>query len=114
MKQMHQFVHLYRESNSFAILSMTMTEAANSPGSVAVFISALIIRLAQTDPALRPFVDGLRLTGTTGSGYGPQWHHSLSDTFGQNVIDQLPIRVSTSREWSSQFWVKARRNQLMS
>lgn len=86
-----------------AISAMSMADATATPGPVAVFVSALLNRLAQTDPTLKPFADALRLTETLGSGAGYQRHFALNDVFSEEVIRRLPTHAFTDGEWAAAF-----------
>jgi hypothetical protein len=84
-----------------AITAMTMAEANSTPGPVAVLIATLLVRLAQTDPTVAPFADGLRLTNTLGSSSGPQRHFPISEVYGDLVTERLKSgRYLADGDWA--------------
>lgn len=82
-----------------ASTAMTMSDLENEPAPVAIFVASLVVRLAATDPTLRPFADGLRMTNTLGSGSGSQRWFPLTDVYENDVISQLPRRIGLSEDW---------------
>jgi hypothetical protein len=75
------------------LTGMAVADEADMPGPLAVFISALIMRLAYLDPTIRPFADALRLTGTSGAAraQGRRWR--TADVYSELVRNALPGRM---------------------
>lgn len=90
-------------SSGLAISAITIADVDNAAGPVAGFIAALIQRLALSDPALRSFSDGLRMTDTLGSGSGAQRYFQLKDVFSQDVVDRLLQRGLTEGDWAAYY-----------
>jgi hypothetical protein len=55
-----------QKAAGYSMTAFGRTERKRSPAPVAVFIAFLIARLSYSDPTLKPFADGLRLTDTVG------------------------------------------------
>jgi hypothetical protein len=72
---------------------MMVADEADVPGPLAVFISALIMRLAYVDPSVRPLADALRLTGTFGSARGQVRRWRTEDVYSELVRNALPGRM---------------------
>lgn len=90
-------------SEGTVMTAMTMADEANTPGPVAVFIAALLVRLSQADPTIMPFADGLRLTDTLGSGSGYQRHFPVRDVYSDTVLAKLPTHAFGVGDWASAF-----------
>jgi hypothetical protein len=75
------------------LTGMGVADEADLPGPLAVFISALIMRLAYFDPSIEPFANALRLTGTFGAarGQGRRWR--TADVYSELVRKALPDRA---------------------
>jgi hypothetical protein len=85
-----------------AVTAMTMSNAENEPGHIAMFVAALVGRLATADPTLRPFSDGLRVTNTLGSGAGYQRSFPLHEVYSEQLLRQRH-RFGTSDDWAMVF-----------
>jgi hypothetical protein len=83
-----------------AMTAMTMSNYKTAAGPVGNFIASLIVSLAEGDPTLRPYADGLRLTETLGSGYGLQRHYPLEQVYTDELIKLLPHHAFGNNEWN--------------
>ena len=81
-----------QKAEGFCVTAFTMNDPERSPAPVAVFVAHLIERLSYSDPAVRPFADGLRLTDTWGYASGPQRIWSLADVFSGDVPRGAPVK----------------------
>jgi hypothetical protein len=74
-----------------------------SPKPVAVLIAYLIERLSYSDPTLKPFADGLRLTDTWGKGLGfdfdPPRRWNLGKVFNKGVLEAFPSQAPEFERW---------------
>lgn len=84
--------------------AMSMADESTTPGPVAVLIASLLVRLAQSDPTVLSFADGLRLTDTLGSGSGPQRHYAVHDVYSDDVLARLPTQSFQSPDWASAYY----------
>ena len=90
-------------SSGTVMTAMSMADEATTPGPVAVLIASLLVRLAQSDPTVLPFADGLRLTDTLGSGSGLQRHYAVGDVYSEDVLARLPHQSFGSGDWAGAF-----------
>lgn len=86
------------------VTAMTMDDEKAIPGPVAAFIAALLVRLAQADPSVAPLADGLRLTGTLGSGSGRMRSFPVRDVYSEGLLSELPRRQFSGGDWSQLFY----------
>jgi hypothetical protein len=94
-----------QKAKGFCMTASMMSDRQNSPAPVAVFIAYLIERLSYSDPTLKAFADGLRLTDTWGAGAGPQRIWDLDDVFSEQVLPLLGSRsfAAGSVDWATAF-----------
>lgn len=83
--------------------AMTMADEENTPGPVAVLVASLLVRLAQADPSVAPFADGLRLTDTLGSASGFQRHYPVRTVYSDDVLAKLPTHTFGNGDWAGGF-----------
>ncbi|QXW03990.1 DUF6602 domain-containing protein [Rhodococcus globerulus] len=66
---------------------------------ISVLIAALLGKLALNDPSINPIADGLRVTGTSGSGSGRLLEYPLHVALSAEVASRLEDRIDSDHDW---------------